>query len=319
MRAVHYHEHGGPEVLQVAEIERPEPGPDEVRIEVRAASVNPVDTKIRGGLFGSPSFPATPGGDGAGIVDGVGEQVEGFDVGDRVFFAGVGQSDRGTFAEYVALPTTKVAHAPERLSFEEAAALGNVGGTALTALVDLADLEPTEYCLVHGGSGGVGHVAVQIARAVGALPIATAGSEAARDRVRELGAVAAFDYAAADLAEEIREATDGDGVDVILDHRLDDYLELDLSVAAQHGRIVTITGDVPATGGAPLRNRELTIRGMSMGNRPERQGILRRLATLVERGELTPIVAETYELSEVAEAHRDVLAGGYVGKLVVRV
>lgn len=98
---------------------------------------------------------------------------------------------------------------------------------------------------------------------------------------------------------------------------LDDHLDVDLEVAAQGGRIVTITGDVPAVGGGPFRNKEVTLRGMSMGNRPERRPILRRLATLLDRGELAPVVADTYPLDRIDDAHRDVLDGGHVGKLVL--
>ena len=317
MRAVRYHEFGGPEVLQIDEVDRPEPGDNQVLVAVEAASVNPVDTKIRRGLFESLSPPIVPGGDGAGTVAAVGENVTDVAVDDRVFFGGVGQLEIGSMAEYVALPATKVAHAPESVSFEAAAALPNVGATAWTALLDLADLGPTEYCLIHGGSGGVGHVAVQLADVVGANPLATAGSTAACERIEQLGAVATFDYDSDTLADDVGAATDGEGVDAVLDHMLGEHLGVDLEVAAQGGRIVTITGEVPAVGGGPLRNKEVTLRGMSMGNRPERRPILRRLATLTDRGDLTPVVAETYPLDRIADAHRDVINGGYVGKLVL--
>lgn len=318
MRAIRYHEYGDPDVLQIEEIDRPEPGAGEVVVEMRAASVNPVDTKFRSGIIGGVvTFPAIPGGDCAGVVEAVGEGVDAFEVGDRVFACGMGHATGGTFAEYVALPEMKVAHLPDDVSFEEGAAIGNVGATAWTALVDIAGLRPGDTCLVHGGAGGVGHVAVQLASIGGADVIATAGSDEAREAVRDLGAVEVFDYDSDSLAEDILATTDGDGVDVILDHMLDRYLDVDLEVAADGGRIVTITGDVPATGGAPLRNKELTVRGMSMGNRPERRTILDRLAHLMDRGDLTAVVERAYDFEEVQQAHEDVLAGGYVGKLVV--
>ncbi|WP_141654115.1 zinc-binding dehydrogenase, partial [Haloparvum sedimenti] len=134
----------------------------------------------------------------------------------------------------------------------------------------------------------------------------------------DLGAVVAFDYDSETLADEIYEATDGEGVDVILDHRLDDYLGLDLTVAAQNGRIVTITGGIPAVEDAPLQHKEVTVRGMAIANTPERRPVLRRIARLVERGDLTAEIAETYDFEAVGEAHRAVTEGGYVGKLVVR-
>ncbi len=163
MKAVRYHEHGGPEVLRIDDIDRPDPEPDELLVEIRAASVNPVDTTLREGLFGSLSLPAIPGGDAAGEVAAVGEDVESFAVGDQVFLGGVGQVERGTAAEYVAIPTIKAAHLPESVSFEEGAAIPNVGATAWTALFDIAELGPTDRCLIHGGAGGVGHAAVQLA------------------------------------------------------------------------------------------------------------------------------------------------------------
>lgn len=317
MRAVRYHEYGGPDVLQVDEIDRPTPGPAEVLVDVEAASVNPVDTKFREGTFGSVALPAIPGGDGAGVVAEVGEGVAEFAAGDRVVISGLGGASRGTFAEAVAAPATKLARLPASVPFEIGAAIGNAGATAWTALVEHGEIEPGDRVLVHGGAGGVGHLAVQIAAAGGADVVATAGSEEARARVRELGARAALDYASGSLADDVLAATDGEGVDVVLDHRLDEYLELDLAVAAKGARIVTIQGDVSAAGGAPLRNKEVTLRGMSMANTPDRRPALRRLARLAGRGDLTAVVAATYDLDGAGQAHRDVLAGGYVGKLVV--
>lgn len=318
MRVVRYHEHGGPDVLQVDEVDRPTPASDEVLVEVRAASVNAVDARFRSGEYGDVSLPAIPGGDAAGVVAEVGERVEEFAAGDRVFAGGMGHGDGGTFAEYATIPEMKVAYLPESVSFEDGAALSNVGVTAWMAFVENAGLRPTEYCLIHGGNGGVGHAAVQLGTAMGANILATAGSAELRERVRDLGAAAAFDYDSETLAEEIQEATDNEGVDVILDHRLDDYLGLDLTVAAQNGRVVTITGDIPAVEDAPLQAKELTIKGMAIANTPERQPVLRRIARLAERGDLTAVVAETYDFEKVGEAHRAVTEGGYVGKLVVR-
>jgi NADPH2:quinone reductase len=316
MRAVRYHDYGGPEVLQVDEIDRPTPEADEVLIEIRAASVNAVDTRFRAGTYGSVSLPGIPGGDGAGVVADVGENVDEFTAGDRVFAGGMGHDDGGTFAEYAAVPAMKVAHLPESVPFQVGGALPNVGVTAWRAFVDVADLKPTEYCLIHGGNGGVGHVAVQLATAMGADVIATGRSEDIRDQVEELGAVAAVDYESETLAEEIRKATDGNGADVILDHRLDEYLELDLAVAAQNARVVTIMGSIPTVDNAPLQAKEPTIHGMAIAN-TERRPILRRLARLVVRGDTTASVAATYDFEEASEAHRAVVEGGYLGKLIV--
>ena len=318
MRAVRYHEHGGPEVLQVDEIDRPTPAAGEILVEMRAASVNAVDTKFRAGTYGSVSLPAVPGGDGAGVVSEVGEGVEAFDVGDRVFAGGMGHDEGGTFAEYAAIPATKAAHLPESVPFEVGGAIPNVGVTAWLALVDRIGLRPTERCLVHGGNGGVGHAAVQLGAAVGAGVIATAGSDETREGVQDLGAVAAFDYDSESLTEDIRDATDGDGVDAVLDHRLDEYLGLDLAVAGQNAHIVSITGDIPAVENAPMQDKQPIIQGMAIANTPERRPVLRRLARLLERGDLTAVIAETRDFETVGDAHRTVSEGGYVGKVVVQ-
>jgi NADPH2:quinone reductase len=317
MRAVRYHEHGGADVLGVDEVARPEPDAGEVLVEMRAASVNRVDVMFRSGEYGQLPLPSIPGGDGAGVVAAVGRDVTRFEEGDRVFASGMDRADGGTFAEYAAVPETKLARLPDDTSFEVGAALGNVGATAWTALEELAGIQAGDRVLVHGGSGGVGHAAVQIAASSGADVIATAGSETARDHIRNLGATAALDYESDSLAEDVLAATDGAGVETVLDHRLEEYLGFDLQVVAEGGQIVSIMGHVPGTNGVPLYNKEVTVRALKMDNRPVRTPVLQRLTRLVTRGDLTAVVADTYDFADAAQAHRDVLAGGYVGKLVV--
>ncbi|MFC6942627.1 NADPH:quinone reductase [Salinirubellus sp. GCM10025818] len=317
MRAVRYHDYGEADVLDVDEIERPAPDADEVLVEIRAASVNPVDLMIRTGAYGDVPLPSVPGGDGAGVVAAVGDDVASFDVGDRVFASGMDRAAGGTFAEYAAIPKTKLAHLPENVSFEIGAAIANVGATAWTALAEVADIQPGDRVLVHGGSGGVGHAAVQIAACGGADVIATAGSEDARDRVRELGATAVLDYESDALAEEVLAATDGAGVETVLDHKLEEHLDVDFQAVAEGGQIVAIMGHVPEASGVPLYTKEITVRGLRMDNHPVRAPTLERLARLMEREELTAVVADTYDFEETTQAHRDMATGGYVGKLVV--
>ena len=239
MRAVRYHEHGGADVLTVDEIDRPEPGDDEVLVAVEAAGINPVDTYFREGSYEPAALPMIPGSDLAGVVESVGTDLTDFEVGDRVFGTALGNNHQGTCAEYAVAPTDRIAHLPETVDFDEGAAIALVGVTAWRALIDHADLRPAETCLVHGGSGGVGHVAVQLAAATGATVIATAGEEH-HDHVRDLGADATLDYRWDDLADAVIEASDGDGPNAILDHRLDDYLQFDADVAARDGQIVAI-------------------------------------------------------------------------------
>lgn len=317
MNAVRYHEHGSADVLQVDQVSRPTPAADEVLVEMRAASVNPVDVMIRSGEYGQVPLPSIPGGDGAGVAVAVGEQVETAEEGDRVFASGMDRADGGTIAEYAAIPETKLAGLPDDVSFEAGAAIANVGAAAWTALLEVAGIQPGDRVLVHGGSGGVGHAAVQIAASAGADVIATVGTEEAHEILRELGAATTLDYDSDSLAEDVLAATDGEGVETVLDHRLEEYLETDFRVLAEGGQVVSIMGHVPEANGVPLYNKELTVRGLKMDNHPVRTPILERLVRLMERDDLTAAVADTYDLTEADQAHRDILAGGYVGKLVV--
>lgn len=319
MRAVRYHEHGGPKVLTVEEIDRPEPGDDEVLVAVEAAGINPVDTYFREGSYAPGDLPWIPGSDLAGVVEAVGDEVTDFEQGDRVFGTALGNDMQGTCAEYAVAPTDRIAHLPDLVSFDEGAAVALVGVTAWRALIDHADLRPAETCLVHGGSGGVGHVAVQIAAATGAQVIATA-SEDHHERVRALGADATLDYRRDDLADAVVSTADGEGPDAILDHRLDDYLQFDADVAAQGGRIVGIGNEDVAAGfeNVPAaRAKELTFVLMSMFNTPDVRAVLERLARLMAAGDLAAEIAGVYDLDEVAEAHRAVMEDSFVGKLVV--
>jgi NADPH2:quinone reductase len=317
MRAVRYHEYGGGDVLGVDEVDRPTPDADEVLVEMRAASVNPVDVMFRAGEYGDVPLPSIPGGDGAGVVAAVGEGVERFSEGDRVFASGMDRAEGGTCAENAAIPETKLTHLPDDVSFEGGAAIANVGATAWTALEEIAGIQAGDRVLIHGGAGGVGHAAVQIASASGAEVIATAGCETARERVREFGADTVLDYDSDTLAADVLAATDGEGVETVLDHRLQAYLELDLEVLTENGQLVCLMGNIPDASGVPFYTKEITVQALRMDNHPVRAPTLRRLVRLMERDELTPVVADTYDFEEVAQAQQDVLVGGYVGKLVV--
>ena len=318
MHAVRYHEHGGPEVLRVDEIDRPEPDEGEVLVAVRAAGVNPVDTYFREGSYEPADLPMIPGSDFAGVVESVGDEVEGFEPGDRVFGTGLGNDRQGTYAEFAVAPTDRVARLPEGIGFDEAAGIALVGVTAWRALIHHADLEPGETCLIHGGSGGVGHAAVQLAAATGARVIATASADCA-DRIEALGADAVLDYARADLAEAVGEHAPG-GVDAVLDHRLDDYLQFDADVAATGASVVGIGNEGESAGFdgvSAVRSKELTYTFMSMFNTPDMSAVLDRLAVLMAAGDLTAEIAGVYDLEEAAEAQRAVVEESFVGKLVI--
>ncbi|MFA1612514.1 quinone oxidoreductase family protein [Halobellus rubicundus] len=317
MRAVRYHDYGSADVLQIDEVDRPTPDRDEVLVEMRAASVNRVDVMFRSGQYGDLPLPSIPGGDGAGLVAAVGEDVAAFEPGDRVFASGMDRAEGGTFAEYAIIPAEKLALLPDGVSWADGGAIGNVGATAWTALEDLAGVQAGDRVLIHGGSGGVGHAAVQIAAHSGAEVITTAGSEAVRARLTDLGASVVFDYESDSLAEDILAAADGAGVDTILDHQLEEYLDLDLEVVTEGGTIISTMGHIPETNGRPFYNKEVTIQPLKMDNHPSRRPVLKRLARLMEQDVLAPVVADTYAFDDAARAHQEILTGGYVGKLVV--
>ncbi|MFB6233197.1 MAG: NADPH:quinone reductase [Haloarculaceae archaeon] len=319
MQAVRLHEHGGRDALQVDEVDRPDPGGHELLVEVAAAGVNPVDTYFREGSYPPVGLPFSPGVDVAGEVAAVGQYVEGFEVGEGVYGTGIGNdTHQGAYAEYAVVPEDRLVHLPDGADPVEAGAAGVVAGTAWRALVDHAALDPAEFCLLHGASGGVGHAAVQIADAVSARPIATAAPEY-HDAVEDFGAETVLDYGRDDLGDAIADASGG-GVDVVLDHRLDDYLQLDAEVADAGGRVVGIGENDPgpafsAVGSA--RSKDVSYQFMSMFNTPDLRVPLRGVAHLMGAGRLSVEIARRYDLSEAAEAQRAVMEDSFLGKLAI--
>jgi NADPH:quinone reductase-like Zn-dependent oxidoreductase len=319
MRATRLQKHGGPEMLEVVEIDRPDPGTAELLVEVAAAGVNPVDTYFREGSYAPVELPFTPGVDVAGVVAGVGAGVEGVETGDRVVGTGIGNADyQGAYAEYATIPADRVVVLPNDVDPAEAGAAGVAAVTAWRALIDHANLDPAEHCLIHGGAGGVGHAAVGIAAAVSARPIATAAPQY-HDAVAGLGAETILDYARDDLGDAIREASGG-GVDAVLDHRLDEYLQFDAEVAGEGARVVGIGENSPETGFTNVgvaRSKDVSYQFMSMFNTPDLRVPLRGVAHLMSTGALDIEIARTYDLSEAGEAQRAVLEDSFLGKLAI--
>ncbi len=319
MKAVRLSEHGGPEVLSVEEVDRPEPGGHELLVEVEAAGVNPVDTYFRDGSYEPVGLPFTPGVDVAGTVAEVGEFVEGFDEGDRVYGTGIGGgAAQGAYAEFATVPEDRLVHLPEGVDATEAGGAGVAACTSWRALVDHAGLDPAEWCLVHGGSGGVGHAAVQLGASVGARVITTAAPEY-HDAVRDLGADVVLDYGRDDLADAVLEASNG-GVDAVLDHRLDDYLQFDADVAAPDATVVGIGENEPDPGfsnDGVARSKDVGYKFMSMFNTPGLRVPLGGVAHLMDAGDISIEVARTYDLEEAPEAQRAVMEDSFLGKLVV--
>ncbi|GAA3488054.1 NADP-dependent oxidoreductase [Streptomyces cremeus] len=307
MKAITYSSYGSPDVLEY--VERPEPklGPDSVLVKVKAASVNPVDWKILGGYL-DPAldavFPVVPGWDVAGVVEKAGAAVTEYAPGDEV--VGYVREDlvgRGTFAEYVAAPVRTLARKPANVGFEEAAGLPLAGLTAYQALVKSLKVRAGETVLVHAAAGGVGSLAVQIARALGAEVIGTA-SERNHDYLRSLGAKPVT-YGDG-LEGRVREIAP-DGVDAVLDLVGGDALQVSPSLLAPGGRLASVAdGAVTGLGGSYVFVRPDTVD-------------LTELGALVERGELKVEVASVYPLEKAADAFRESMGGHTRGKIAIRV
>jgi NADPH:quinone reductase-like Zn-dependent oxidoreductase len=311
MRAMVIDEYGGRDQIREADVDPPPMAPDGIIVRVRAAGVNPVDTKVRGGYMAEKlpcHFPLILGWDVAGVVDQVGAAVTAFRPGDEVYgYIRRHHLQFGTYAEYVTATDTYFAHKPASLSFEEAAALPLVGLTAHQAL-ETVGVRGGETLFVGGGSGGVGHIAVQLGVARGARVIATA-SERNQDFLRELGAVP-LDYAAGDIPARVREITGDGGADAAIDLFGGDGREEAFASLRRGGRLVSVAQPPPE----PRDGYEVHY----VFVRPDGDE-LRELAELVRGGQLRPRVEEVFPLERAAEAHAR-LEGGHVrGKLVLSV
>ncbi|RQH02337.1 quinone oxidoreductase family protein [Natrarchaeobius oligotrophus] len=319
MKAVRYHEQGEPSVLRVDDVPQPSPQNGEVLVEVHAASVNPIDTKFRNGFYSPPELPMTTGSDFSGVVVEVGDGVDEFSAGDRIIGDGLNKRSgyQGSFSEYAIAPLESIAPIPDGVSFADAAALGHAGLTAWCGIVAYGDVTIGDTCLVHGGSGGVGHVAVQLARQSGAKVIATAGTDRGLEQLEELDVDHAISYERNDLQAAIEEAG---APDVILDPLLGEYLELDIDVAAPNATIVAIEGrEVTFTNAPTARRKDLGLYQVGAASLPDVSGALERLAILLDRGLIEVVINREFELEEAAEAQRFTIEENDFGKVLVRV
>ena len=313
MRTVSQDEFGGPDVLHTVELDRPEPLPTEVLVRVHAASVNPVDWKTRAGegvagLFGDGRVVL--GWDVSGVVEEAGPGVTRFRAGDEVYGMPRFPHPAGAYAEYVTAPSRHFAPKPANLDHVHAAAVPLVALTAWQALVDAAGLRAGQRVLVHAAAGGVGHVAVQIAKARGAHVIGTA-SAAKHDFLRGLGADELVDYRTADFAEVVRD------VDVVLETIGGDYGTRSLRTMREGGTIVSLALSL-LDPGLHARAAELGIRSEAILVEPD-QAAMRALAALVEAGRLRAEIAAALPLAEAAKAHELGETNRTTGKIVLTV
>jgi len=318
MKAIVVKEFGGPEVLQIGEIPTPRPTAGQVVIRVHAAGINPLETYIRAGAYAKlPPLPYTPGGDGAGVVEEVGEGVKTFSKGDRVWFS---DALTGAYAEYTLCEETRAHPLPERVSFAQGAAIGVPYVTACRALFQRANAQPGEIVFIHGATGGVGTAAVQLARNRGLTVMATGGSDMGRQSLRENGAHYVFDHHSGNYLGDAMKATGGKGVDVVLEMLANVNLAKDLTLLAKHGRVIIIgsRGKIEIDPRDTM-GRDADIRGMISANTtaPELAIIHATLNAGLENGTLHPIVGREFPLADAPLAHKAVMEPGAQGKIVL--
>ncbi|MFL6152730.1 MAG: NAD(P)H-quinone oxidoreductase [Ornithinibacter sp.] len=323
MKAITVPEFGGPDALVLSEVEAPAAGPAEVLVRVAAAGVNRADTLQRQGHYPPPpGESAVPGLEVSGVVEALGEGVEDWAVGDEVCALLAG----GGYAELVRVPAGQLLPVPEGVSLVDAAALPEVVCTVWSNVFLIANLQPGETLLVHGGSSGIGTMAIQLARQVGAHVIVTAGSPAKLEACRELGAEVLVNYRDEDFVEAVARATDDEGADVILDIVGAQYLSRNVSTLATNGRLVIIGMQGGSRGeldiGALLSKRAAVI-ATSLRGRPVAEkativaAVREHVWPLVAAGRVQPIVQSRHPLADAAAAHRELEASEHVGKILL--
>ncbi|MGP4102003.1 NADP-dependent oxidoreductase [Nonomuraea sp. KM90] len=311
MRAISQDALGGPDVLKTVEVDKPVPGPTEVLVRVEAAGLNPTDWKTRatGGIL-RMAPPFVLGYDVSGVVEGSGVGQALYKPGDEVFGMLRYPQGHGAFAEYVTAPSRHFVRKPEGVDHVQAAALPLAALTAWQALVDVAGLRAGRRVLIHAAAGGVGHLAVQIAKARGAYVIGTA-SAAKHDFLRGLGADELVDYRTTDFAEVVRD------VDVVLETIGGDYGTRSLRTMREGGTIVSLALSL-LDPGLHARAAELGIRSEAILVEPD-QAAMRALAALVEAGRLRAEIAAALPLAEAAKAHELGETNRTTGKIVLTV
>ncbi len=325
MTAVEIREPGGPEVLVPARRPRPDPGSGEVLVKVAAAGVNRPDVLQRLGSYPPPPGASDiPGLEIAGTVVALGEGVSGWTPGDQVTALVTG----GGYAEYCPAPAAQCLPLPAGLTLAEAAAIPETYFTVWSNVFDRGGLTSGEGFLVHGGSSGIGTTAIQLARAFGARVFATAGSAQKCAACEKLGAERAINYREEDFAAVVKESTGGIGLDLILDMVGGDYVQRNIEALAPDGRLVYIAflgGSKVEVNLLPMMLKRLTITGSTLRARPVEfkaaiaGNLKEKVWPLIERGEIKPVIAETFPLAEAAAAHGLMESSVHIGKIVLTI
>ena len=316
MRAMVTQEFGGPDAFKERDTQKPEAGAGEVLVRVYASGTNPIDAKLRAdGSFAGLEPPVILGADVSGVVEEVGPGVTDFEAGDEVYYTPeiFGPGSNGGYAEYHVADASIIAHKPASLSHEEAAAIPLAGGTAYEVLVRRLGVQVGDTVLIHGGAGGVGSFAVQIARAAGARVLASAGPDN-QQTLKDLGADVTIDYTQQDVAEVALNDTGGYGVDAVFDTVGGDVIVNSIPATRPFGQLATIMG---AQGDlTPLYVNNQTLHGVLLMRERQR---LDEMSLLVERGQMKPLVEKVMDLAEVGKAHERLDSGHGRGKLILRV
>ena len=313
MKAIRIHEDGGPEVLRYEDAPDPEPGPDEVLVELRAASLNHLDLWIRSGRPSVPK-PRILGADGSGIADGQRVLINpGIEHGEKITV--IGEHMDGTHAERIAVPKTNVYPIPDGMSFEEAAAWPLVFETAYRMLVTKAGLREGEWVLIWGIGGGLATAANAIARALGGRTIVTSSSA---EKLARVEADVKVDHGTEDVVEAVKAATEGRGADVVVEHVGEATWQRTLQAARSGGRIAVCgatSGPNPPAALHRIWWKQLTIYGSTMGTKADFEGAF----DLVASGKARPVIDKVFRLEEAAAAHERMEAGDQLGKIVLRI
>jgi NADPH:quinone reductase-like Zn-dependent oxidoreductase len=318
MLAARIHEDGGPEVLQLEEVPDPVAGPDEVLVRLHASALNHLDVWIRKGLPSVPK-PRILGADGAGVRVDTGERVvinPGVEAGKTIHV--IGEHGDGTNAQLIAVPARNVYPIPGDLSFEEAAAFPLVFETAYRMLVTRAAVQAGEWVLLWGIGSGVSTAGLAIAKALGARTIVTSSSDAKLERARELGADVTVNHATGDVSGTVKEATHGNGADVVVEHVGQATWKTSLDVAAYGGRVTVCgatTGPNPPAALHRVWWKQLSILGSTMGTKADFEGAY----ALIAEGRARPVVDEVVPLAEIRAAHARLEAGEQLGKIVLSI
>ena len=327
MPAIVLRQFGGTEHFVLSQIPRPAPAAGQVLVRVKASSVNPVDTKIRSGMLAAiaPADPCVLGCDMAGIVAECGAGVTDFSPGDEVYgCAGGVKGSPGALAEYMVCDTRLLAPKPAGLTFEEAAALPLVSITAWDGLIDRAKVRAGQRVLVHGGAGGVGHIALQLCAAQGAEVWATVSRQEKADIARGLGAAGTINYRGQSVEDYVQQVTGGEGFDVVFDSVGGDNVARCFQAAAVSGTVVSISTRTNADL-SPLHAKGLSLHVVFMlipllyNKGRERHGqILRELNVLIAAGKIRPLLdTQRFTFAEAAAAHTHLASGTATGKIVL--